>query len=162
MPNPPKQIKVFNQDQWISKSEAARLRGVSRQAIWELVRRGRLTPATYGRRMYLRRADVLNLKRRKPGRGSASAGEHISSFKNSRLDPAKWLSITEASQSLGVTHQVVSALVRRGRLRALSSNGKTLLLRSTVEKFKAARPAPDPSFFPKAPRKYDRKTKYLL
>ncbi|HET9837617.1 MAG TPA: helix-turn-helix domain-containing protein [Candidatus Angelobacter sp.] len=162
MPNPLKQIKVFNEKQWISKSEAARLRGVSRQAIWELVQRGRLVPAVYGHRMYLRRSDVLNLTRRKPGRNRVPAGELIGTFRNSRLDPAKWLSMTETSHTLGVTHQVVSALIRRGRLRALSSNGKTLVLRSTVEKFKTERPAPDPGFFPKRQQKYDRKTKYLL
>src|SRR5579859_2500565 len=150
MPAAPKQIKVFNPKHWVSKSEAARLRGVSRQAIWELVRRGRLVPAAYGRRMYLRRSDVLNLKRRKPGRHNrVTAAEIINTLKSRQLDATKWLSMTEAAHALGVTHQVVSALVRRGRLRALSSDGKTLVLRSTIEKFKVERPAPDPSFFPK-------------
>lgn len=158
MANPPKQIKVLNRKQWISKSEAARLRGVSRQAIWELVRRGRLVPAIYGRRMYLRRSDVLNFKYRKKGRRSRiPASEVIASLKRKRLDPAKWFSMTEASQELGVTHQVVSALVRRGRLRALTSNGKTLVLRSSLESFKEQRPGPDPSFFPKPQRKRKRK-----
>lgn len=150
MPKRPNEIKVFNPKHWVSKSEAARLRGVSRQAIWELVRRGRLTPSIYGRRMYLRRSDVLNLKRRKPGRHNlVPAAEIINTLSRQRLDPAKWFSMTEASHELGVTHQVISALIRRGRLRALSSDGKTLILRSSVEKFKDERPAPDPSFFPK-------------
>jgi predicted DNA-binding protein YlxM (UPF0122 family) len=149
----PKEIKVFNPRHWISKSEAARLRGVSRQAIWELVRRGRLTPAVYGRRLYLRRSEVVNLKRRKPGRHNrVPAAEIINTLKRQRLDPAKWFSMTEASHELGVTHQVVSALIRRGRLRALSSDGKTLILRSSLESFKEQRPAPDPSFFPKPER----------
>lgn len=158
MPKTPKQLKVFNPEHWISKSEAARLRGVSRQAIWDLVQRGRLVPAAYGHRMYLRRSDVLNLKRRKPGRyNRVPAAEIINTFRNARLDPAKWLSMTETSRSLGVTHQVVSALIRRGRLRAFSVNGKTLVLRSTVEKFNSERPGPDPGFFPKKPKlKYGR------
>jgi predicted DNA-binding protein YlxM (UPF0122 family) len=150
----PKEIKVFNHKHWVSKSEAARLRGVSRQAIWELVRRGRLIPAVYGRRLYLRRSDVLNLKRRKPGRHNrVPAAEIINTLKRQRLDPAKWFSMTESAHELGVTHQVVSALIRRGRLRALTSDGKTLVLRSSLENFKAQQPAPDPSFFPKQPKK---------
>jgi excisionase family DNA binding protein len=158
MLKPPKQIKDFNPKHWVSKSEAARLRGVSRQAIWELVRRGRLTPAVYGRRMYLRRSEVLNLKRRKPGRNNrVPAAEIINTLTRQRLDPAKWFSMTEAAHELGVTHQVISALIRRGRLRALSSDGKTLILRSSLEKYKEQQPAPDPSFFPKSRSKKKKK-----
>ena len=154
MPNTPHIIKVFNEKQWISKSEAARLRGVSRQAIWELVQRGRLTPAVYGRRMYLRRSDVMNFQQRKPRAPyRVSAADVISGLKTGRLDPGKWLSMTQASHALGVTHQVVSALIRRGRLRALTAQGKTLVLRSTLEKYKSQQPAPDPSFFPKPAKK---------
>jgi IS30 family transposase len=160
MPTEPEQIKVFNDKHWISKSEAARLRGVSRQAIWELVKRGRLVPAAYGRRMYLRRSDVLNFERGKKGRRDpAAAADVIEKLKGKRLDPAKWFTITQASQELDVTHQVIAALVRRGRLRALASEGKTFVLRSTIEKFKTERPAPDPSFFPKPERKARHKEK---
>jgi excisionase family DNA binding protein len=155
---PLKVIRNFNHKHWVSKSEAARLRGISRQAIWELVKRGRLVAAAYGRRMYLRRADVLNFKHRKKGRHyRVPATEVISRLKKKRLDPAKWFSMTEAAYTLGLTHQVISDLVRRGRLRALSSDGKTLILRSSLEKFKAGQPAPNPSFFPKPARKRSRR-----
>ena len=154
MATTPKQIRNFNEKQWVSKSEAARLRGISRQAIWELVKRGRLVAAVYGRRMYLRRSDVLNFKhRKKGGHYRVPAAEVISRLKKKRLDPGKWFSMTEAAYELGLTHQVISDLIRRGRLRALSSDGKTLILRSSLENFKQQRPAPDPSFFPKPARK---------
>src|ERR1051325_9815311 len=144
---PLKVIRNFNRKHWVSKSEAARLRGISRQAIWELVKRGRLVAAVYGRRMYLRRSDVLNFKHRKKGAHHrvVPAAEVISNLKKKRLDPAKWFSMTEAAYELGLTHQVVSDLVRRGRLRAFASDGKTLILRSSLEKFKARQPAPNPS-----------------
>lgn len=154
----PKKIKVFNRKHWVSKSEAARLRGISRQAIWELVKRGRLIVAVYGRRTYLRRSDVLTFKHRKKGRHyRVPAAEVISKLKKKRVDAAKWFSMTEAAYELGLTHQVISDLIRRGRLRALSSDGKTLVLRSSLEKFKAQQPAPNPSFFPKPARKRSRK-----
>ena len=160
MLTPPRKIKVFNRKHWVSKSEAARLRGVSRQAIWELVKRGRLAPAVYGRRMYLRRSDVLHFKQRKKGRDyRASSAELISTLKRKRLDPGKWFSMTEAAYQLGVTHQVVSALIRRGRLRALSSDGKTLVLRSSLEKFKADQPSPATAPLPPADRKQKRAAK---
>ena len=154
----PRKIKIFNRQHWVSKSEAARLRGVSRQAIWELVKRGRLVPGVYGRRMYLRRSDVLNFKHRKKGRDyRASSAEVISTLKRKRLDPGKWFSMTEAAYQLGVTHQVVSALIRRGRLRALSSEGKTLVLRSSLEKFKTDQPPPSSSSVPDHKPKHNAK-----
>jgi len=160
MLTPPRKIKVFNRKHWVSKSEAARLRGVSRQAIWELVKRGRLEPAVYGRRMYLRRSDVMNFKHRKKGRNyRASSAEVINSLKRKRLDPGKWFTMTEAAYQLGVTHQVVSALIRRGRLRALSSDGKTLVLRSSLEKFKTEQPPLGAPTLHNLERKQKRKAK---
>jgi len=43
---------------WISASEAARLRGVSRQAIGGLVRRGRLRTLEFGGKTFVSRMDV--------------------------------------------------------------------------------------------------------
>jgi excisionase family DNA binding protein len=47
-----------NPNEWISASEAARLRGVSRQAIANLVRRGRLRTLQFGGKTFVSRADV--------------------------------------------------------------------------------------------------------
>lgn len=43
---------------WISQSEAARLRGVSRQAIAKLIHRGRLSAQAIGGRMLVRKSEV--------------------------------------------------------------------------------------------------------
>jgi excisionase family DNA binding protein len=48
----------LNPDDWISASEAARLRGVTRQAIGSLVRRGRLRTLEFGGKTFLSRRDV--------------------------------------------------------------------------------------------------------
>jgi len=45
-------------DTWISASEAARLRGVSRQAIGSLLRRGRLRTLKFGGKTFVSRRDV--------------------------------------------------------------------------------------------------------
>jgi excisionase family DNA binding protein len=47
-----------NPNEWISASEAARLRGVSRQAIGNLVRRRRLRTLQFGGKTFVSRADV--------------------------------------------------------------------------------------------------------
>lgn len=53
---------------WISQAEAARLRGVSRQAIAKLVRSKRLESVMVGGRVLVNRDQVENFVRRRPGR----------------------------------------------------------------------------------------------
>lgn len=56
---------------WISLSEAARLRGVSRQAISKLVKKGRLKTITIGGHILVRRADVEGFEPLEAGRPKA-------------------------------------------------------------------------------------------
>ena len=51
-------FSLENPDDWISASEAARLRGVTRQAIGSLVRRGRLRTLEFGGKKFVSRKDV--------------------------------------------------------------------------------------------------------
>lgn len=53
---------------WISQAEAANLRGVSRQAISKLVRKGRLRSIVIGGRAFVSRTDVLSFQSRVAGR----------------------------------------------------------------------------------------------
>ncbi|MBA2243957.1 MAG: helix-turn-helix domain-containing protein [Gemmatimonadetes bacterium] len=53
---------------WISQAQAARLRGVSRQAISKLVRQGRLQSLVIGGHTLVSRAEVLSFRPRTPGR----------------------------------------------------------------------------------------------
>ncbi|MBK6843880.1 MAG: helix-turn-helix domain-containing protein [Gemmatimonadetes bacterium] len=55
-------------DIWISQAEAARLRGVSRQAVARLVARGRLTVRRIGGRDLVRRDEVTSYKPLPAGR----------------------------------------------------------------------------------------------
>jgi len=54
--------------EWISQAEAAKLRGVSRQAIAKLVRRGRLRSIVVAGRTLVSRADVTSFQARAAGR----------------------------------------------------------------------------------------------
>lgn len=52
----------------ISQAEAARLRGVSRQAISNLVRRGKLKTYDVAGRQLLRKSEVMNYEMKPGGR----------------------------------------------------------------------------------------------
>lgn len=53
---------------WVSISEASRLRGVSRQAISKLVKLGRLESVSVAGRMLVHRKAVLEFERKPAGR----------------------------------------------------------------------------------------------
>jgi excisionase family DNA binding protein len=53
---------------WISQAEAARIRGVSRQAIARLVKKGRLRALRIAGKVLLKRSDVKSFERERPGR----------------------------------------------------------------------------------------------
>jgi excisionase family DNA binding protein len=56
----------------MSQAEAAQLRGVSRQAISKLVRKGRLRSVIVGGHTLVSRADVLSFRPRAAGRPKLS------------------------------------------------------------------------------------------
>ncbi len=152
MATDPEKSRILNTADWISKGDASRARGVSRQAIWDLVHRGRLTTCVVAGRTYVSRSEVLNFKRRPRGPASdykskdsknKSKGK-TSKHKKKTYDPSKWISLIEAARMRGVTRQVIADLIRRRRLRTLVSAGKTLVSRSGVENFKPRAPEPKP------------------
>jgi len=55
-------------DDWISQAEAARLRGVSRQAIARLIKKGRFQVLTIAGKTLLKRSEVAKYEREQPGR----------------------------------------------------------------------------------------------
>jgi len=60
--------ELISPSEWISQAEAAQLRGVSRQAISKLVRKGRLKSIVVGGHTLVCRADVLSFNPRTAGR----------------------------------------------------------------------------------------------
>jgi excisionase family DNA binding protein len=59
----------------ISQAEAARLRNVTREAIYGLVARGRLKIVEIGGQKFVRRTDVLNYKEGRAGRPSTKGNK---------------------------------------------------------------------------------------
>ena len=57
---------------WITKAEAARIRGVTRQAIGKLVKKGKLATLGIAGHTLVRRADVENYKPEPGGRPAGS------------------------------------------------------------------------------------------
>ena len=61
---------IFNAGEWITKAEAARVRGVTRQAIAKLVNKGKLATLEIAGHTLVKRADVEAYK---PGPGGRPA-----------------------------------------------------------------------------------------
>jgi len=55
-------------EDWISQAEAARIRGVSRQAIARLIKKGRFRILTIAGKTLLKRSEVKSYQREQPGR----------------------------------------------------------------------------------------------
>jgi excisionase family DNA binding protein len=60
--------KDLSADQWVSQSEAARIRGVTPQAIENLMKKGRFRTLRIGGRVLLDRREVENYKAQRTGR----------------------------------------------------------------------------------------------
>jgi len=61
-------MSKINPLDWISQTKAAKLRGVSRQAIWKLVTKGRIKSVEIGGHRFVSLADVESFRRGRPGR----------------------------------------------------------------------------------------------
>lgn len=57
----------FNPIDWVSQAGAAKMRGVTRQAIARLVRKGRFTTLVVGGKILLKRSEVEGFKPKSPG-----------------------------------------------------------------------------------------------
>jgi len=57
-----------NGHEWVSQAEAARIRGVSRQAISRLIKKGRLKVLRIGGKILLNRSDIEAFVPEQPGR----------------------------------------------------------------------------------------------
>ena len=59
---------VFKPEEWITRAQAARIRGVSRQAIGKLVSKGKLQKLEIGGNNFVRLEDVRGFKAEPGGR----------------------------------------------------------------------------------------------
>ena len=68
MTNDNKQAVTDTVSDLISQTEAARLRGVTRAAIQDLVRRGRIRSVNVGGRALVYHSEIVNYEQGEPGR----------------------------------------------------------------------------------------------
>lgn len=61
-------FRPIKSEEWISQAEAARLRGVSRQAITKLIQRGRLKTLNIGGHKLVNKQEVIEFKKITGGR----------------------------------------------------------------------------------------------
>jgi hypothetical protein len=59
--------KDFDPAHWVSQADAAEMRGVTRQAIARLVKKGRFTTFSIAGRVLLKKSEVQQFKRKPPG-----------------------------------------------------------------------------------------------
>jgi excisionase family DNA binding protein len=67
---------------------------------------------------------------------------------DSSLNPALWISQSEAAKMRGVSRQAIANLVKKDRFRTLKIGGKTLLHRQDVETYQDKPPGPEPKSKP--------------
>jgi len=133
----PDNHEALDTNVWMSKGDASRARGVSRQAIWELVRRGRLTTRLYKGRVYVSRAEVMGFKPRPRGPAGTDYVKR-KSIKRKKIKPpdaSKWIYIVEAARQTGLPRLAIVDLVRRGRIKKVVSGTKTFVSRAGIEEF---------------------------
>jgi excisionase family DNA binding protein len=86
------QMKAAELNDLITQAEAARLRGVTREAIYDLVARGRLETVEIGGKRFLHRTDVLDFKPGAAGRPSGTLQSRAKGRRPRKRDTsgAKW------------------------------------------------------------------------
>jgi DNA-binding XRE family transcriptional regulator len=130
-----------NIEKYISKAEAARVIGTTRQTMFNLVRRGHFTTKVVTGRVLLLRSEVEKYVARPMGRPpKREVAQKLPSKTNHKEDSkTEYFSQAEAARHRGVSDQAIAALIRRGRLTPVEVAGRIVVLRSEIEGF-VARP----------------------
>jgi predicted DNA-binding protein (UPF0251 family) len=159
--------KLEKPEGWITQAEAARIRGVSQQAIDNLVKRNRFKTLKLGEKTLLNRVDIANYQPQPPGprprksRGEAEStqfqgrrqltapqgrtrtqspsreNKYLISKSKNDQDLQKYISQAEAARIRGVSYQAITDLIKRGRLTTAIVAGRPVVLRAEVENFVA-------------------------
>ena len=159
--------KLARPEGWITQAEAARIRGVSQQAIDNLVKRNRFKTLEFDGKILLNRIEIANYQPKPPGpRPRKSRDEAESNQPQERRQstarqggtrvqsPAlqikylintsgedqnlqKYISQAEAARIRGVSYQAITDLIKRGRLTTAIVAGRPVVLRAEVENFVA-------------------------
>jgi DNA-binding XRE family transcriptional regulator len=127
-------------EKYISRAEAARVIGATSQSVANLVHQGYFTTTTVGGRVLILRSEAEKYVARPKGRPhkKESAEKEFSKkvLKTTRERGFEnYLSQAEAARYRGVSKQAIANLIRRNKLNPVIVAGRSLVLRSEVEKF---------------------------
>jgi hypothetical protein len=95
-------------NKWITQAEAARMRGVTRQAISRLIKRGKLQTIEFGGHLFVSLTDVTHFTSEKPGRPRKSEMTSIEEIKkqigattkDERAEIFQWLRVSHSIHPL--------------------------------------------------------------
>ena len=127
-------------ENYLSQVEAARIIGISKQAMSNLVRRGYFNTTEVAGRILICRFEVESLGARHKGRPRKEVSDKKKAStswmeKKQKESSANYISQTDAASIRGVSRQAIANLIRRGRLTTITVAGRTLVLRSEIEAF---------------------------
>jgi len=126
-------------DNFIFSAEAARIVGITKQAMSKLIHQGYFTTRAVAGRVLVLRSEVETFVARPKGRPTKEAQARINSLRKSsqvkRIGTGNYISQAEAARIRGVSKQAIADLIRRGRLTAVRAAGRTVVLSSEVEAF---------------------------
>ena len=127
-------------EDYVFPAEAARIIGITKQAMSNLIRQGYFTTKTVAGRILVLRSEVESFIARPKGRPTKEMQARTKPFKKppeviERKTREKYVSQAEAAGIRGVSKQAIADLIRRGRLTAVIVADRTLVLRSEVEAF---------------------------
>ena len=127
-------------ENYISQVEAARIVGISKQAISNLVHQGYFNTREVAGRILIPRSEVESLGARHGGRPRKEMTGRIktsatSAARTEKEGLGRYISQTAAANIRGVSRQAIADLIQRGRLATISVAGRALVLRSEVETF---------------------------
>ncbi len=127
-------------EDYFSQIEAARIIGISKQAMSKLVHRGYFATREVAGRFLIHRSEIESFIAKRKGRKRIKAlGKKKTSIKSAeptqKHGSEEYISQAEAARIRGVTQPSIANLIRRDRLTTISVVGRTLLFRSEVEAF---------------------------
>lgn len=123
----------IHSENWITQTEAARLRKVTPSAIARLIDRGRIRSKVIARRRLVHREDVSNFKtlaaQETPTKIMKEAARAV-------VDREKWITFREAANLRGITISGIRTAIQRGRIRFLKKRGVPFVNRQDVLNYK--------------------------
>jgi hypothetical protein len=129
-------------ENYVFPAEAARIVGITKQAMSKLIRQGYFTTKTVGGRILILRSEAASFVARPKGRPTKEMQVRPRPLAHSaevidRGNAERYISQAEAAGIRGVSKQAIADLIRRGRFTTVTIAGRRLVIRSEVEEFVA-------------------------